>query len=697
MKRTIVPVLLVLLSGSSAVWAQTSYPMITHASPVAIQRGQTAEVTVEGQMNFLGAYKVLVEGEGVSADVVKSEPPKAQPPQKPMVKSVKLKFTVGADALPGVREFRIVTSLGISSVGQIVVADDPVIAPPPGNNSVAKAAAITAPCVACGIIKAVEAVDYYKFKAEAGQTFTFEVFCARIQDKIHDLQKHADPMLTLLDANGKELAGNDDFYFADSMFGYRFEKSGEYYLAIRDAKYDGDPRWVYAILVTNKPYVSHVFPMSASPGQTLEVEPVGSAKAVAAKVKVSIPTTAEPGVRLQQLEIAGQKTNPVAMLISPLPQVLEQEPNDTPAQATRVPIPSCINGRIGKAGDLDHYVFTAKKGQAIRFEVKARRFGTDLMSGLDACLDILDSKGTVLATADDISTAIKDAALVFNAPADGDFVLRIRDLLNKGGDHYVYAIEAEPIAPDFTLRCDGDKAMIGPGSSMAWYVVATRLNGFAGPITVTVNGLPKGVVANPLVIPASMTQGLLVLTAAADAPADAANVQVFGAATTKDADGKENNLTRLATPNQEIYFPGGGRGRYDVRMHTVGVTDKSDIELVEVTPKEITLKPGQEVKIEVKLKRRPDFDGNVTLDVKLRHLGAVFGDPLPPGVTMEEGKSKTLLGKASEGHIVLKAVPNAAAVDKVPISVVANVSINFVVKIAYSSEPIWLTVGATGK
>jgi hypothetical protein len=59
---------------------------------------------------------------------------------------------------------------------------------------------------------------------------------------------------------------------------------------------------------------------------------------------------------------------------------------------------------------------------------------------------------------------------------------------------------------------------------------------------------------------------------------------------------------------------------------------------------------------------------------------------------MDEDRSKTLLGKGSTGSIVLKAAPNAAAVEKVPISVVANVSINFVVKVGYSSAPLWLTV-----
>ena len=121
------------------------------------------------------------------------------------------------------------------------------------NNTLAKANPITLPCVVCGRIEAVEDVDYFKFHAEAGQTFTFEVHCARLQDKIHDLQKHADPMLTLFDADGRELAANDDFYFADPLLAYTFAKTGDYFIQVRDSKYDGDPRWVYALTVTNQP------------------------------------------------------------------------------------------------------------------------------------------------------------------------------------------------------------------------------------------------------------------------------------------------------------------------------------------------------------------------------------------------------------------------------------------------------------
>jgi phage baseplate assembly protein gpV len=160
-------------------------------------------------------------------------------------------------------------------------------------------------------------------------------------------------------------------------------------------------------------------------------------------------------------------------------------------------------------------------------------------------------------------------------------------------------------------------------------------------------------------------------------------------------DGKEVTLTRINQPEQEIYFPGGGRGTFNVSTHAVAVTNASDILKVHVSATKVSLKPGEEVKIDVTVERRPDYDKGVTLDVTLQHLGRVFGNPLPPGVTVETGKSKTLLGSASKGHIVLKAAANAAPIEDAPISVVANVSINFVVKVAYSSPPIWMSVRKT--
>ncbi|MBI1916917.1 MAG: PPC domain-containing protein [Planctomycetes bacterium] len=675
------------LLGSAS--AQTSYPMITHTSPVALQRGKTTAVTVAGQMNFFGVYKALFEGPGLSAEGL---PAALGTAPKATVREVKFKVKVDENAALGVRDFRLASPLGISSVGQLLIVDHPVIQESGANNTPEKANVVKAPCVVCGRIEIAEDVDYFKFHAEAGQTFNFEVHCARLQDRIHDLQKHADPMLTLYDASGRELAANDDFFFADPYLSYTFSKAGDYLVQVRDSKYDGDPPWVYALTITPTPYVSHVFPMAGNPGATVKVEPVGSASLLEKTVALTVPK--DEGLHTLALDVKGQKTNTTAFLSSSLPQVIEQEPNDTPAKAMRVTLPCGINGRIGAPRDLDHFVFKATKGKAIRFEVKARRFGTPLQSSLDSVLDIMTPAGKVLLSNDD--AAGKDAALVFTPPADGDYVVRLRDLNSQGGETAVYYLEADWAVPDFSLRCDPDKAMIGPGTSTAWYVQVTRLNGFTGPVKVEVKGLPEGVSVNPLTIPASMTQGVLVLTAGANAARDAVNVMIVGTGTVKDG-GKERVLVRRATPNQEIYFPGGGRGLFDVGLQSVCVTDASDILKVEVTPQKVHLKPGQEVRLDVTIHRRDDYNKGVSLDILLQHLGRVFANPLPPGVTVVAGKSKTLLGTGSKGHLVLKAAPNAAPVEDVPICVLAHVSINFVVKVSYSSPPLLLSVGTSPK
>jgi hypothetical protein len=672
--------------ASGVVRAQTSYPMITHTTPVAVQRGKTTEITVEGQMNFVDVYKVIFEGSGLSADVLPVPAPKTQPV---VVRTAKLKVSVAPDATLGVREFRLASRLGVSSTGQLVVVDDPVNLESGANNTRETAIPVSVPGVICGRLEVAEDLDYFKFHAEAGQRLTFEVHCARLQDRIHDLQRHADPMLTLFDADGRELAANDDSYFADPLLSFAVPTTGDYYLQVRDANYFGDPRWVYALVVTNRPYVSHVYPMAGQPGQIVEVEPVGSAKAVKARVPLHVP--AELGLREVQLDLGGVRTNPTAFVVSPLPQMLEQEPNDLPDQANRVNIPCGINGRIGAPRDLDHFVFAASKDKPVRFEVKARRFASVLRSSLDSVLDVLTPSGMVLASNDD--TIGKDAGLVFTPPADGDYVVRIRHLnSNQGGETAVYFLAADWARPDFTLRCDPDKAMIGPGSSTAWYVHVARVNGFTGPVAVEVKGLPEGVTVSPLTIPPTMTQGLLVLTAAPNAPRDASCVQIVGSAAVQLPEGKEELLMRRATPNQEIYSPGGGRARLDVNMQCVAVTDTSDITRVDVSPQAITLKPGEDVRIEVTVHRRQDYDKGVSLDVLLRHLGGVFGDPLPPGVALVDNKSQTLLGSGNKGHIVLRVAPTAAPIDNVPISVLAHVSVNFVVKVSYSSPPILLSI-----
>ncbi|HVW36189.1 MAG TPA: hypothetical protein VHB99_02750, partial [Pirellulales bacterium] len=83
------------------------------------------------------------------------------------------------------------------------------------------------------------------------------------------------------------------------------------------------------------------------------------------------------------------------------------------------------------------------------------------------------------------------------------------------------------------------------------------------------------------------------------------------------------------------------------------------------------------------------------LDCIMQHLGGIFGNSLPPGVKLDDKNSQTLLsGEQSQGHITLIAAADAKPVENQLVPIMANVSINFVMKYAYSSEPLKVTVAA---
>jgi hypothetical protein len=188
-----------------------------------------------------------------------------------------------------------------------------------------------------------------------------------------------------------------------------------------------------------------------------------------------------------------------------------------------------------------------------------------------------------------------------------------------------------------------------------------------------------------------MSQGVIVLSASSETKPAAGLFTLRGKAQTPDG-----TIVRRARPKQEIYLPGGGRGFYEVNTLALAVTEPSDIN-VEARPAEITLQPGGTATIEVSVTRREGFEQGVNLAVILQHLGGIHGNPLPPGVTVRAAGSKTLLGpKETVGKIILQASPDAAACDKVPIAVMGHVSINFVVKTAYASAPILITIPGKG-
>src|SRR5260221_3875746 len=121
-------------------------------------------------------------------------------------------------------------------------------------------------------------------------------------------------------------------------------------------------------------------------------------------------------------------SNVVLFSVGDLPEVEEieskrpKEPNNFPAEAQKIPIPSVINGTL-EGPDIDNYTFTAKAGQKLVFEVEARRSG----SGIDPAIEIFDSAGRELSRNDDAPGLGVDSRVEVTFPKSGEYRVQVHD------------------------------------------------------------------------------------------------------------------------------------------------------------------------------------------------------------------------------------------------------------------------------
>lgn len=675
---------------TSPARGDTFYPMLMSIDPVAVQTGASIECTVHARYNLTGTYQVFVSGTGVTGEPVAAKPGTKSDPTKTTIR-----LKADADALPGVRDVRLATPQGVSTVGQIVIVRDPIVREVAGDNDTMKTAQpITLPASVCGTIEKAEDVDYYKFTVAANTALTFHVWSQRLQNRIHDLQEHADPIITVKNSSGTVLAANDNFFAGDPLLHYKFAQAGDYYLEIRDARYSGNRYWTYCIEIHDRPFLATVHPSRLTPGAATKVQMIGYNLPADPTVNYTLPADAPEGSQRVAFTLPdGKKTNSVPIEVSKLPEVIEAAAaHATAAAAQPITVPAGVAGRIEKEDEIDCYSFEAKAGERFTFDVIAREH----QSALDSNLRILNEKGQRLAENDDFRDKYVHAdSRIENwaAPANGRYTVEVRDVHDRGGPSFVYFLKVTRAEPFFTLDLDTDKTLLAPGNNAVIFVRTTRKNGFTGDIELKVEGLPPGVTANCGKIPASGQDGSILLRAAADAPRGAANLRITGSGTHTPMGGKPVTWATTARPLQEIYMPGGGRFHYPVDTHAVSVGDLLDIRAVKIAPSAITLKPGESRKIEITIERAPGFKGNVTLDAVFQHLGGVFANSLPPGVTVDEKASKTLLtGEQSQGFITLKAAGDAKPIDNHQSIIMAHVSINFVMKFTYCGEPLLVTI-----
>lgn len=119
--------------------------------------------------------------------------------------------------------------------------------------------------------------------------------------------------------------------------------------------------------------------------------------------------------------------------VGPFASLEEKEPNNEFSEAQELKGNVTVEGRVDSE-EIDYYKITAKKGERISAEVEGVRLNMTLF---DPYVAIQTMDGTILAESDDTDLHLQDPAVATIAPADGTYIVQIREAA-YGGDRYSY-------------------------------------------------------------------------------------------------------------------------------------------------------------------------------------------------------------------------------------------------------------------
>ena len=122
--------------------------------------------------------------------------------------------------------------------------------------------------------------------------------------------------------------------------------------------------------------------------------------------------------------------------VGPFPLLDETEPNNDLAKPQKVAVNTTVHGVIADE-DVDSFVIAAKRGDRISAEIEAMRLGRSMF---DPHLAIYDSKGALLAKADDTALLMQDCFVSLMAPKDGTYTIQVRETSYGGNAQFAYRL-----------------------------------------------------------------------------------------------------------------------------------------------------------------------------------------------------------------------------------------------------------------
>ncbi len=508
-------------------------PVITELQPRGAERGHAFTLTILGR--DLPADARIFSTLPASFTLVKVDAP-AMPGR-----SIEFLVEPKSDVAPGVYPVRIQSPKGISNVLLFTVGTFPEVteeesrpyARPNLNDSIETAEPIqSSPVTVNGTLRGAER-DIFRVYGKAGERRVFEVEARRCGSAI-------DPVLRILDGNGKQLAINDDAPGAglDPRIDFTFPREGNYYVEVHDARFSKQTQNFYRLKMGNYAYADGIFPLGGKRGEATDVTFFGANLKTPVKTTVDLDRIA-PENRLTTISLPDSPVLPVIFAVSDLPELMG--PIDGP-----LPIPSVMNARLAKPGQIDRYKIPVEPEETLLFELQARELGTSLLEGI---ITVYDATGKKLDSAGDkplpedvfavqgSSRTSSDPFLNIKVPKDvHEITVTVEDLAERGGPLFGYRLTTRQEAEDFRLSLAEPYVNIPAGGTAILNVVADR-RGYDGPIQLTIPDLPKGIQIDGGLIPRELVvnnnrtfnrEGILTLTAAPGVELSARQLVIWG-------------------------------------------------------------------------------------------------------------------------------------------------------------------------
>lgn len=459
-----------------------------------------------------------------------------------------------------------------------------------------------------------EDIDYFKIKLKKDEVLNLEVEAQRLGYGFFD------PHISLINEEGFLVKDVDDSVLLqqDPILTYKAEKEGTYFIAVRSSDYQGHANARYRLHIGDFPRPYAVFPAGGQPGSEKEVSLIFD-NGETVKQKIKFPAQGDTFHFYPQLN---GKTSPsfIPLQISALKSYEEKQPNDEKKDIKDSPqMPLVFDGIIEKAGDVDWFSFTAKKGSDISVIVDAR----SLRSPLDSLLEVYTDKGKLIKRQDD--SPGPDASINFKADTDGSYYIRILDHLKNGGPDYTYRISVierprsvslDRPSQDGRQRDEKDQALTIAKGTKRFCLLNVKRDRVSGSDTVSFEKMPAGVTAK--VIKYQKNAGSIPVIL--EAKADVKEQFFFAEPKIKVESGQSGGFTQFLPIN----YSGGGNGGTYI-MHrldnmTLGVADKAPYKIrIENNPLPLPKYGFHDVTIHID--RENGFDAEVDVRLEYRQDG----------------------------------------------------------------------------